>query len=434
MGIKPAKLVFLQGANLILFCNNMIFKKFIALFSILYLLFFFCAVATDLCASVPNNEYTKLKCIVIDPGHGGKHPGAISKVGNIKEKDITLSVALKLGKLIKDNYPDVKVVYTRTNDVYVDLDVRAAIANKNKADLFLSIHCNSAASAEAHGTETFVMGTSKSPGNFDVCKRENSVITVEDNYKAKYEGFNPSSPESYIIFSLLQNTHLEQSLIFASYIQDNFSKGPIKYNRGVKQGGLLVLWKTTMPAVLTEIGFLSNAKDRAVLNSKAKQQEIASALYNAFVKYKEGYEGGESVGIGDLESKESKESKEGKESKESKESRESREGRESRESREGKESVGIGVGDLKSKESRECRECEKGGVWGVQVMSVAKKLNCSSTMFKGVPVVRYRVGNTYKYIHGSFATKEEALVELTEIRKKFPEAFITKMKDYKPDK
>ena len=231
------------------------------------------------------------------------------------------------------------------------------------------------------------MGTSKSQGNFDVCKRENSVITVEDNYKAKYEGFNPDSPESYIIFSLLQNTHLEQSLIFASYIQDSFSKGPIKYNRGVKQGGLLVLWKTTMPAVLTEIGFLSNAKDRAVLNSKAKQQEIASALYNAFVKYKEGYEG--------------------------------------------RESVGVGVGNFEGKESR---ESVKDGEWGVQVMSVAKKLNCSSAMFKGVPVVRYRVGNTYKYIHGSFATKEEALVELTDIRKKFPEAFITKMKDYKPDK
>lgn len=389
----------------------MIFKKFIALFniSILYLLFFFCAVATDLCASVPNNEYTKLKCIVIDPGHGGKHPGAISKVGNIKEKDITLSVALKLGKLIKDNYPDVKVVFTRTNDVYVDLDVRAAIANKNKADLFLSIHCNSTTSAEAHGTETFVMGTSKSQGNFDVCKRENSVITVEDNYKAKYEGFNPDSPESYIIFSLLQNTHLEQSLIFASHIQDNFSKGPIKYNRGVKQGGLLVLWKTTMPAVLTEIGFLSNAKDRAVLNSKAKQQEIAFALYDAFIKYKEGYEGqrmlpvdSSDVGVDSLEFRVYS----------------GREGRENKES----------VGDLKSKEGKE------GGEWGVQVMSVAKRLNCSSAMFKGVPVVRYRVGNTYKYIHGSFATKEEALRKMTEIRKKFPEAFITKMKDYKPDK
>ena len=407
----------------------MIFKKFIALFSILYLLFFVCADATNICASVPNNEYTKLKCIVIDPGHGGRHPGAISKVGSIKEKDITLSVALKLGKLIKDNYPDVKVVFTRTNDVYVDLDVRAAIANKNKADLFLSIHCNSTTSADAHGTETFVMGSSKSQGNFDVCKRENSVITVEDNYKAKYEGFNPDSPESYIIFSLLQNTHLEQSLIFASHIQDSFSKGPIKHNRGVKQGGLLVLWKTTMPAVLTEIGFLSNAKDRVVLNNKAKQQEIAFALYDAFVKYKEGYEGREGGGVDSLEFRvyRGKESRESRESRESKESKESKEGREGKESKEGKESVGIGVGvgDLKSSE---------GGVWGVQVMSVAKKLNCSSAMFKGVSVVRYRVGNTYKYIHGSFASKDEALRELAEIRRKFPEAFITKIKDFKPDR
>lgn len=377
----------------------MIFKKFIALFSILYLLFFVCADATNLCASVPNNEYTKLKCIVIDPGHGGRHPGAISKVGSIKEKDITLSVALKLGKLIKDNYPDVKVVFTRTNDVYVDLDVRAAIANKNKADLFLSIHCNSTTSAEAHGTETFVMGSSKSQGNFDVCKRENSVITVEDNYKAKYEGFNPDSPESYIIFSLLQNTHLEQSLIFASHIQDSFSKGPIRHNRGVKQGGLLVLWKTTMPAVLTEIGFLSNAKDRVVLNNKAKQQEIAFALYDAFVKYKEGYEGQHKLGVDSLEFSVYR-------------------GEESRESKEGKEGM----------------ESSAGGVWGVQVMSVAKKLNCSSAMFKGVSVVRYMVGNTYKYIHGSFASKDEALRILAEIRRKFPEAFITKIKDFKPDR
>ena len=373
----------------------MILKKIIVLFSTLYLIFFVCANAVEICSPVSNNEYTKLKCIVIDPGHGGRHPGAISKVGNIKEKDITLSVALKLGKLIKDSYPDVKVVFTRANDVYVDLDVRAAIANKNKADLFLSIHCNSTTSANAHGTETFVMGTSKSSGNFDVCKRENSVITIEDNYKAKYEGFNPDSPESYIIFSLLQNTHLEQSLIFASHIQNNFSKGPIKYNRGVKQGGLLVLWKTTMPAVLTEIGFLSNSKDRAILNSNAKQQEIAQALFNAFVSYKEEYERNAAGG-------------------------------------EGKESVG--VGDLKSKEGKEGKEFVKGGMWGVQIMSVAKKLNCSSAMFKGVSVVRYRVGNTYKYVHGSFAIKGDALDRLKEIRKKFPEAFIAKINDYKPDK
>lgn len=384
----------------------MTFKKIIVLFSILYLVFFACANATGHCICAPNNEYTKLKCVVIDPGHGGRHPGAISKVGNIKEKDITLSVALKLGKLIKESYPDVKVIFTRANDVYVDLDVRAAIANKNKADLFLSIHCNSTTSSGAHGTETFVMGTSKSSGNFDVCKRENSVITIEDNYKTKYEGFNPDSPESYIIFSLLQNTHLEQSLIFASHIQSCFSKGPIKYNRGVKQGGLLVLWKTTMPAVLTEIGFLSNSKDREILNSKTKQQEIAQALFDAFAKYKEEYErggvkiSGDNAGIAVAE-----------------------------ETEDNDETAYSNAGN----ENEIVNEAEN-GYWGIQIMSVAKKINCSSSMFKGVSVVRYKVGNTYKYIHGSFTSKEDALNKLHEVRRRFPEAFITNMQNYKPDR
>jgi len=380
----------------------MIFKKIITILSILHLLFFICANATNPCLSASNNEYTKLKCIVIDPGHGGKHPGAISKVGNIKEKDITLAVALKLGKLINDNFPDVKVVFTRVNDVYVDLDVRAAIANKNKADLFLSIHCNSTTSTEAHGTETFVMGTSKSSGNFEVCKRENSVITIEDNYEAKYEGFNPNSPESYIIFSLLQNTHLEQSLIFASHIQSNFSKGPIKHNRGVKQGGLLVLWKTTMPAVLTEIGFLSNSKDRVILNNRAKQQEIAQALFDAFAQYKREYDS--TVAVENAENGKSFTKEESQKHTEKE----------------------IG--------KREAVTEHKDGAWGIQIMSVAKRMNSSSSLFKGIPVTRYRVGNTYKYIHGSFATKEEALKRLPKVRKKFPEAFVTKMQNLKPDR
>ena len=388
----------------------MIIKKIIALFSILSIVFFTGASASCHYSCADNNEYTKLKCVVIDPGHGGRHPGAISKAGSIKEKDITLSVALKLGKLIKESYPDVKVIFTRANDVYVDLDVRAAIANKNKADLFLSIHCNSTTSPTAHGTETFVMGTSKSSGNFDVCKRENSVITIEDNYKTKYEGFNPDSPESYIIFSLLQNTHLEQSLIFASHIQNCFSKGPIKYNRGVKQGGLLVLWKTTMPAVLTEIGFLSNSKDREILNSKAKQQEIAQALFEAFAKYKEEYErggirvSGEGTGIAITD-----------------------------ESDDNREYIKEDVNGNALIENINGNNAEN-GCWGVQIMSVAKRISGSSQMFKGVSVVRYKVGNTYKYIHGSFASKEEALNELHEIRRKFPEAFITKIQNYKPDR
>ena len=192
------------------------------------------------------DDVSRIRRVVIDAGHGGKDPGAISRNGKYKEKNITLSVALELGELIKSNFPDIKVIYTRSTDKYVELSERAAIANRNKADLFISIHVNSAKSTQARGTETFVMGTHKSEANFEVCKLENSVIVIEEDYEKKYEGFNPGSPESYIIFSLLQNVHQEQSIKYAAQVQGQFARGPISVNRGVKQGGLLVLWKTTM--------------------------------------------------------------------------------------------------------------------------------------------------------------------------------------------
>ena len=233
----------------------------------------------------------RIKTVVIDPGHGGKDPGAISRNGKYREKDITLSVALKLGNLIKASYPDIKVIYTRSTDKAVELSRRAEVANRNKADLFISIHVNSAKATQARGTETFVMGAHKSEDNFEVCKLENSVIVIEDDYQTKYEGFNPNSPESYIIFSLLQNVHQEQSIKYAALVQGQFAKGPIPVNRGVKQGGLLVLWKTTMPSVLTELGFISNSKDCAVLITRSGQEQFARRLFNAFVAYKKNYEG-----------------------------------------------------------------------------------------------------------------------------------------------
>ena len=235
-------------------------------------------------------DVSRIKRVVIDAGHGGKDPGAISRNGKYKEKNITLSVALKLGELIKSNFPDIKVIYTRSTDKYVELSERAAIANRNKADLFISIHVNSAKAVQARGTETFVMGAHKSDDNFEVCKLENSVIVIEDDYESKYEGFNPNSPESYIIFSLLQNIHQEQSIKYAAQVQGQFAKGPITVNRGVKQGGLLVLWKTTMPAVLTELGFISNPKDCAVLITKSGQEQFARRLFNAFASYKKDFD------------------------------------------------------------------------------------------------------------------------------------------------
>ena len=229
-----------------------------------------------------------LNVVVIDPGHGGKDPGAIGKTA--KEKDIVLAVALKLGALIKKNYPNVKVIYTRDTDVFVELSERAGIANRNNANLFISIHANSVdGSSSTHGTETFVMGLHKNDANLAVAKRENSVILQEDNYSSKYDGFDPNDPESNIVFSLFQNAYSDQSLLLAASIEEEF-KTLKRYDRGVKQAGFLVLWKTAMPSVLTELGFVSNPDEEQYMKSDAGQTELAVSIYNAFAKYKSQYD------------------------------------------------------------------------------------------------------------------------------------------------
>jgi len=226
----------------------------------------------------------KVAVVVIDAGHGGKDPGTSGK--STKEKDIALKIALKLGKYIEENIPGVKVIYTRKTDKYLGLDERAAIANKNKADLFICIHANSLTGAVAYGTETYVMGLHKDKENFDVAKRENSVILMDQNYEERYEGFDPKSPESYILFSLNQTAYQENSLKFAQKVEEQFKTRVGRSSRGVKQAGFMVLWKTTMPSVLIETGFLSNSKEEIFLASDHGQDLIASAIYRAFKEYK----------------------------------------------------------------------------------------------------------------------------------------------------
>jgi len=229
-------------------------------------------------------EY-KLKRVVIDAGHGGKDPGAIGAIS--KEKDIALAVALQVGKYIQENLPGVEVIYTRKTDVFLELKERSNIANRNKADLFISIHCNAATNRTAYGTETFVMGTKNFEANFDIVKRENSVILLEDNYQEKYEGFDPSSPESYMMFNLMQKAFLSGSISLASKIEDDFSNRVNRSSRGVKQAPLYVLWTTSMPSVLVELGFISNANEERFLNSKEGQTYLASAIFRAVKAYKE---------------------------------------------------------------------------------------------------------------------------------------------------
>jgi len=222
--------------------------------------------------------------VVIDAGHGGKDPGAMGPKGN--EKDLVLEIALKLGNYIKENLKDVKVVYTRNTDVFVELFKRADIANKAKADLFISIHANSNKNSAAYGSETYVMGLGRSESNLAVAKKENSVILQEDNYKIQYEGFDPYSAEGKIIFSLYQNEFLNQSLFLASEIQNEFKDHVKRYDRGVKQEVFWVLYKTVMPSILIELGFISNIEEATFLFSEEGKENMASAIYRAFKKYK----------------------------------------------------------------------------------------------------------------------------------------------------
>lgn len=221
--------------------------------------------------------------VVLDAGHGGKDPG---NLGNgYKEKNIALNIVLEIGKKL-ENLPNVKVIYTRKTDDFVELIDRAKIANRAKSDLFVSVHCNSH-SSQASGTETFVLGVAQSAQNFEVAKRENSVIFLEDNYDVKYEGFDPNSPETVIGLTLVQEEYLDQSILLAAYIQDNFEKIYKRGNRGVKQANLLVNRLTFMPSVLVEVGFLTNKAEGAYLNSKKGQAEMAQAVFDALQTYRQ---------------------------------------------------------------------------------------------------------------------------------------------------
>lgn len=234
-----------------------------------------------------NSQKFTIKTVVIDPGHGGTDPGTC--YGEVYEKDIVLDVALAFGNKIKKAFPNINVVYTRDKDVFVPLDDRGVIANKAKGDFFISIHVNSSKDkdTQATGTETYTLGLHKSEANLEVAKKENSVIMMEENYKQKYEGFDPKDDESYIMFGLCQYGFNILSISFASLLEDSFStKGNKFKSRGVKQAGFLVLWRTSMPSVLTEIGFINNEEDRKVLTSDAGKNRVAESLFSAFKDYK----------------------------------------------------------------------------------------------------------------------------------------------------
>ena len=364
-------------------------KRFLAAFFVLLL--------PLACASAQGG--VKLRTVVIDPGHGGHDSGAISLDGKLKEKHVVLDVALQLGGRIKKAYPDVKVVYTRDKDVFIPLDKRADIANKNHADLFISVHCNSVPKnvKAPSGCETFVMGMNKNAANMEVCKRENAVILLEDDYSTKYQGFDPNDTESYIFFNLMQNAYFEQSLIFAELCQTELHKGPIPTNRGIKQGGLLVLWRTTMPSVLVELGFITNSSDRATLASKAKRDLLSAGLFAAFEKFKQQYEGGGDAGQTQPQGQTPTQAEE-----------------EPAEAR-----------------SEATRPLDGGTYYAVQIFALSKELESDAPQFKGEKNIHsFRVGNVFKYTAGIFKTEEEAVQEASRMRVSFPGCFVVKIDNF----
>lgn len=347
--------------------------------TILLLSAIFPTILSGLCLNAQNKQVVELKTVVIDAGHGGHDPGAVN--GKVYEKDITLSVAKRLGDMIKRTYPGVKVVYTRSDDRFVELFRRADIANKNNADLFISLHVNSAADRSARGHETFVMGQDKNSENMEICRLENSVIVLEDDYTSNYQGFDPNNPESYIIFSLLQNAHLEQSLDFATLVQQSADSGPVGNNRGVKQANFLVLWKCTMPAVLIEMGFISNTGDMRTLTDKNSQQRIASNIFKAFQAYKKSYD--TDIYLPDSE----------------------------------------GQGKQTSVQATR----KDSGKFGIQILASSYLLPDDAKEFKGWRCSRIKSGRNYKYYIGEYSTRDEAVKALPRIRNSFPEAFIIRL-------
>ncbi|UFH54891.1 N-acetylmuramoyl-L-alanine amidase [Spirosoma sp. KNUC1025] len=236
-------------------------------------------------SSSANTAPSQLRTVVLDAGHGGKDPGTHGRIA--KEKTINLALILQLGRKIKENHPNVRVIYTRSSDHFVDLFERGAIANRNRADLFISIHCNaSPSSSRVYGTETYTLGLHRTQSNLDVARRENAVILQEKNYQQTYKGFDPNSPLATIMLANYQHAFIASSINFAEKLERSFRHNASRKSNGVKQAGFIVLWKTTMPSVLIESGYLTNPEEEAYLHSEEGQDAISTAIYKAFAQYK----------------------------------------------------------------------------------------------------------------------------------------------------
>ena len=373
------------------------------------------------------NGSFNVKTIVIDAGHGGHDPGCLG--ASSQEKHVCLGVALKLGKLINNYFPDVKVIYTRDKDVFVKLHERAMIANRNKADLFISIHANAAENKSAYGTETYVMGTKYTDRNLEISKRENSVILLEKDHKKNYDGYDPNSPMTNILLGLYQQEYLQSSINFANKVEHQFSSRNKRHSRGVRQRVLLVMYRTTMPSVLIEVGFLSNKKNEQLLKKDIGQAETAGALFRAFLEYKREIEGIPSSEIAIEEARVFADwdstlvnvlgfKIDGVKSDEIQKrvlaSEDSI-----------KKVIEIAKAtEAKSLEKRDIKEYDV--LFRVQITSSSKKIPLNSRKFKDMPnVFEYESNGMFKYAVGNCTTMEEAIALQKKVKAKvYNDAFV----------
>lgn len=365
--------------------------------------------------------------VVIDAGHGGKDPGARGTV--INEKAINLAVALRLGSLISEKHNDVKVIYTRKTDVFIELDERANIANRNKADLFISIHTNAVKrGSSVSGTETYTLGLARSDENLEVAMRENSAILLEDNYLQKYEGFDPKSSESYIIFEFMQNKHMEQSISLASEVQKCFTSAK-RNNRGVRQAGFLVLRKTSMPSILVELGYISNPAEERFMKTKEGQNKLATAIYNAFTKYKWEYDRKRGALANNAGAAPILEVTDDNESITAPPGSEEyiRQKNKAEETKSARQSKPV------APQTQTANSVKKGQtVYKIQILTSDKKLSPGSKLFKGYKNVDYFVENgIYKYTYGETTSFDSIRKLRRQVAKDFKDAFIVAFKDGK---
>lgn len=373
--------------------------------------------------------------VVIDAGHGGKDPGAKGAIVN--EKEINLAVALKLGRLIEENHRDVRVVYTRKTDRFIELDERAEIANRHKADLFISIHTNAVKrGSSARGTETYTLGLARSEENLEVAMRENAAILLEDNYQQKYEGFDPNSSESYIIFEFIQNKHVEQSISLASEVQKCFASAN-RANRGVRQAGFLVLRKTSMPSILVELGYISNREEERFMKSDSGRGKLAKALYDAFTKYKRDYDrrrGALAAGSSASPANPPKRADQAPTGKRG-DSRNADQGASASDSRQTAAPAGPKASSAApaAKTTPAVNPDTRGKViYKIQILTSDKKLPPGSRQFKGYKNVGvYREKGLYKYTYGE-STHFNTIRNLRrKVARDFKDAFIVAFKDGK---